>query len=138
MPRRAKVEGVIRRSGRCNHLYSDVRAEPDFSRNFKLICPVQTSPKKYSAFVVGQISATSSPHPARTRGVSRSSRTWGEMRWTRMRSWRTACDADGEVVWSCSPVLFSSGKEREKLIKIKIFGDLGSQRKRPARTRQAQ
>src|SRR5260370_25417557 len=73
--RRAKAEGVIHRSDGCNHLYSDVRAEPNFSRNFKLICPVQTSPKKYSAFAVGQISATSSRHPARTRGVSRSSRT---------------------------------------------------------------
>jgi hypothetical protein len=68
MPRRAKAEGVIRRSSGCNHLYSDVRVEPDFSRNFKLICPVQISPKKYSAFVVGQISATSSRHPAQPEG----------------------------------------------------------------------
>jgi hypothetical protein len=34
-------------------------------------------------------------------------------------------DADGEVVWSCSPVLFSFAKEPIKLIKTKGFGQIG-------------
>jgi hypothetical protein len=32
--------------------------------------------------------------------------------------------ADGEVVWSCNPVLFSFAKERIKHLKIKAFGDM--------------
>jgi hypothetical protein len=32
--------------------------------------------------------------------------------------------ADGEVVWSCSQVLFSSAKERRKRIKTKGFRDI--------------
>src|SRR5438094_3933340 len=51
---------------------------------------VQSYPKKYSAFATGQITAITSPiHPGK-RGVSRSSRTRGWMRWTqrrRARSW---------------------------------------------------
>jgi len=37
---------------------------------------------------------------ANTRGVSRSSRTWCGMRWTRMWLLTSATEADGEVVWS--------------------------------------
>ena len=52
--------------------------------------PVQSHPKKHSAFAVGQItSIISAIHPGK-RGVSRSSRTRGWMRWTqrrRARSW---------------------------------------------------
>ncbi len=43
-----------------------------------------------------------SSHPGK-RGVSRSSRTRGGMRWTRACRWRTALLADGEVVWSWRP-----------------------------------
>jgi len=32
-------------------------------------------------------------------GRSRSSRTRDGMQWTLMCRWRTACEADGEVVW---------------------------------------
>ena len=35
-----------------------------------------------------------------TRGASRSSRTWVEMRWTPIAQSTNAHDADGEVVWS--------------------------------------
>jgi hypothetical protein len=38
--------------------------------------------------------------PPDERGVSRSSRTRGGMRWTRMALETRAPDADGEVVWS--------------------------------------
>ena len=48
--------------------------------------PVQPPLQKYSAFPVGQIISTSSPRPVPQRGGSRSSRTRGGMRWTRMRS----------------------------------------------------
>jgi hypothetical protein len=34
-------------------------------------------------------------------------------------------DAYGEVVWSCSPVLFSFSKERKKRLETKGFGDIG-------------
>ena len=37
--------------------------------------------------------------PVPQRGVSRSSRTWGGMRWTRMALLTRAPEADGEVVW---------------------------------------
>src|SRR3954464_9532052 len=52
--------------------------------------PVQPRSKKYSASTLGQITAITPPiHPGK-RGVSRSSRTRGWMRWTqrrRARSW---------------------------------------------------
>jgi hypothetical protein len=38
--------------------------------------------------------------PSHLRGVSRSSRARGGMRWTRMVLLTRAPDADGEVVWS--------------------------------------
>jgi hypothetical protein len=38
--------------------------------------------QKYSAFVLTQISRTTSPVSRQMRGASRSSRTRGEMRWT--------------------------------------------------------
>jgi hypothetical protein len=41
--------------------------------------PVQPSPKKYSAFAVGQITATDSPIPSRSEGRSPSSRTLGRV-----------------------------------------------------------
>src|SRR5205807_8806969 len=34
---------------------------------------------------------------------SRSSRTWGGMRWTRRRRKTSVAQADGKVVWSCHP-----------------------------------
>jgi len=55
-----------------------------------LMLAVQPHPKKYSASTLGQITAITPPiHPGK-RGVSRSSRTRGWMRWTqrrRARSW---------------------------------------------------
>jgi antitoxin VapB len=47
-----------------------VRAETIFRCNFNVIWAVQTCRKKYCACPVGQISATSSPHPGPQRGVS--------------------------------------------------------------------
>ena len=64
--------------------------QPNFLNQIKLILPVQPHPKKHSAIAVGQIIAIiSAIHPGK-RGVSRSSRTRGWMRWTqrrRARSW---------------------------------------------------
>src|ERR1700676_1323221 len=46
------------------------------------------------------------------RGADReSSRTCGEMRWTRKLRLTSAADADGEVVWSWRPTLASSWRE---------------------------
>jgi hypothetical protein len=51
--------------------------------------PVQPASKKYSAFPVGQISATSSRHPASQEGRMRNRHeTRGGMRWTRQRARR--------------------------------------------------
>jgi hypothetical protein len=51
--------------------------------------PVQPRAKKYSAFPVGQISATSSRHPASQEGRMRNRHeTRGGMRWTRQRARR--------------------------------------------------
>jgi hypothetical protein len=50
----------------------------------------------------------------------------------------SALEADGKVVWSCSPVLFSLAKNHRKRIKTKSFRDFDWQRKLPARMRRAQ
>jgi hypothetical protein len=74
----------------CRRQRLALRAWPDFFNRISLMLPVQSHPKKYSASFVGQITAiTSRVHPGK-RGVSRSSRTRGWMRWTqrrRARSW---------------------------------------------------
>jgi hypothetical protein len=46
---------------------------------------VQPLCEKYSASLLTQITGSFHAIPSRKRGVSRSSRTWGGMRWTRMR-----------------------------------------------------
>ncbi|HET9584580.1 MAG TPA: hypothetical protein VFP38_11075, partial [Bradyrhizobium sp.] len=74
----------------CNAVVLALRVQRDLLNQINLMLPVQPHPKKYSAFAVGQIIAIVSPiHPGK-RGVSRSSRTRGWMRWTqrrRARSW---------------------------------------------------
>jgi hypothetical protein len=59
------------------------RAEKKFSFGFKLIPPVQSHLKKYSASRLTQITSIFFAIPPHSRGVSRSSRTRGGMRWTR-------------------------------------------------------
>jgi hypothetical protein len=73
----------------------------------RLFChsAVQPHCKKYLASSFGRNSFIDSAVPPHERGVSRSSRTRGWMRWTRERQARTIArtnDAltDGEVVWS--------------------------------------
>ena len=74
---------------------------------WQLICPSGVFPvhpprEKYSAFAVGQISATSLRHPVPTRGAYRDRHG----RWARdaMDAFGDAltngADADGEVVWA--------------------------------------
>jgi hypothetical protein len=55
-----------------------VRVETDLSNRINVICPVQTSREKYSAFAVGQISDLNPPVSPDKRGGSRSSRN---VRW---------------------------------------------------------
>jgi hypothetical protein len=66
------------------------RVQPNFLNQINLMLRVQPHPNKHIPFAVGQIIAIISPiHPGK-RGVSRSSRTRGWMRWTqrrRARSW---------------------------------------------------
>jgi hypothetical protein len=70
-------------------------------RRFNVICPVQSHLKKYSDSILTQITSITLAVPSHLRGVSRSSRTRGGMRWTRAALLtRCAWLADGEVVWS--------------------------------------
>jgi hypothetical protein len=46
-----------------------LHVKTNLSNRINVICPVQTSPKKYFAFAVGQIGATSLPHPFPARGA---------------------------------------------------------------------
>ena len=76
----------------------DVRVAAKFLKPFKLIWPVQISPKKYFPFPRRQISRICEPsHPQR--GGSRSSRTRVEMRWTRQRRarWSSQGGSDRSV-----------------------------------------
>jgi hypothetical protein len=59
---------------------------------------VQPISKKYSASRAAQISPITPPVSS-TKGALATSRTRGEMRWTRMAQLTLAPDADGEVVW---------------------------------------
>jgi len=61
--------------------------------------PVQPFAEKYSAFVLTQISRITPPVSPQDEGRSRTSRTRGEMRWTREPRLTCAPDAYGEVVW---------------------------------------
>jgi len=54
-----------------------LRRNKKFPNYFKLICPVQPRAQKQTASRKTQISPRNSAIPARKRGVSRSSRTWG-------------------------------------------------------------
>ena len=75
-------------------------SEPNFSKHFNLILSVQSWLKKFSTLPVAQIISTSPRVSSHKRGGSRSSRTRGGMRWTRMVLLTRVLDADGEVVWS--------------------------------------
>ena len=65
----------------------------------KSLKPVQSSSKKYSASRATQITSIT-PRISSTQGALATSRTRGEMRWTRMVQLTLAPVADGEVVWS--------------------------------------
>ena len=57
----------------------------DLLKRINLICPVQSHLQKFSASPLTQIKSISLAVPPHLRGVSRSSRTRGWMRWTRQR-----------------------------------------------------
>jgi hypothetical protein len=61
---------------------------------------VQSHLQKYSCSRLTQITTISCAVSSHSRGVSRSSRTRGGMRWTRAARLTKRADADGEVVWS--------------------------------------
>ena len=56
-----------------------------FSNNFKLICPVQPRPQKYSASRETQITPTTPAIRPEKRGVGHRHERWGGLRWTRQR-----------------------------------------------------
>jgi hypothetical protein len=103
----------------------------------KSVNSVQPLAKKYSAFAVGQISATSSPRPCPARGaVARRHERGAGMRWTRQRrranvrravfreratARRTnGAKAYGKTVWSRHPLLVPSCRWRHRSDRIGI------------------
>ena len=62
--------------------------------------PVQSSPEKYFAFPVGQISATSSRHPVPMRGAFRDRHERGMGCGGRSGARDERANAYGEAVWS--------------------------------------
>jgi hypothetical protein len=79
---------------------TDLRAQPNLLNGIKLMLPVQSHLQKYSGSLLTQITCISHAVSSRWRGVSRSSRTRGGMRWTQGALLTKAPTADGEVVWS--------------------------------------
>ena len=62
-----------------------LRDASDLLNGIKLMLAVQSSLQKYFGFRAPQITSRTLAVPPHTRGVSRSSRTRGGMRWTRQR-----------------------------------------------------
>jgi hypothetical protein len=92
--------------------------------------PVQSPRKKYFAFSESQISRSVHAVPLLQRGVSRTSRTWGGMRWTQWRRKTGGADADGKIVWSWRP---DAGA---KFLRSKLLRSDGGKRARsPGRSR---
>src|ERR1700722_8786445 len=89
-----------------------VRAEGKFSFGFNAIPPVQSYLKKYSSSRPTQITSIFPPIPPHSRGVSRSSRTRGGMRWTRaaLLTRARACGRRSRVV--LAPLAFKSRGRR--------------------------
>jgi hypothetical protein len=80
---------------------SGIQVEKKFPCNFKLILPVQSSPKKFSPSRFTQITSTSSAIPRSKEGrFAIVTDVECGMRWTRLVLLTRALDADGEVVWS--------------------------------------
>jgi hypothetical protein len=78
-----------------------MRVEKKFSCNFKLILPVQSSPKKFFPSRFTQITFISSAILRSKEGRFAIVTDVGcGMRWTRLVLLTRALDADGEVVWS--------------------------------------
>jgi hypothetical protein len=77
-----------------------LRAGAILLRQFKLCLPVQSLHQKYFDSHPRQITCLSVAVSSHWRGGSRSSRTRGGMRWTRMALETKALEADGEAVWS--------------------------------------
>ena len=71
-----------------NHRSAPLRQCAIFSSIFKLICPVQPRPQKYSASSRPQITLTTPAIPSRKRGVGHRHERWGGLRWTRQRQAR--------------------------------------------------
>src|SRR5258708_40281142 len=83
-------------SGQGNRVFQ----KPNLLKRINVIWAVQSLLKKYSGFQFTQITSRTSSVSSHSRGVSRSSRTRGGMRWTRAALLTNSSDADGEVVWS--------------------------------------
>src|ERR1700680_4088408 len=72
-----------------------MRDTADLSKRINVICPVQPCLQKYFRSRLTQITSISLAVLPHMRGVSRSSRTRGGMRWTRQRWVTNGADADG-------------------------------------------
>jgi hypothetical protein len=81
--------------------YRNVPGPPDPAPDGQIThMPVHPLRQKYFSFPQTQITGLSTAVPSLLRGVSRSSRTWGGMWWTRVALLTNSADADGEAVWS--------------------------------------
>ena len=126
-----KLTGPVRWRLRLNpaHLYASgqtreggstppLREIVNLLNRFNLICPVQSRLQKFCCSRLTQISCISPAVSSPRRGVSRSSRTRGGMRWTRQRrawkgiaGWASACErspsrrrpAQARTAKSCGP-----------------------------------
>ena len=110
---------------------ADLRAQLNLLNRIKLMLSVQSPLQKYSCSLLTQITHISRTVPSRWRGVSRSSRTRGGMRWTRVAlltkalGLRTAKSRGPDT-----PTLVSSSREAKLL-----GGDGGKQARSPGRAR---
>jgi hypothetical protein len=80
-----------------------LRATADLLRRIRLMLAVQSCFEKYSAFAVGQITFTSSPRPAPTRGALAIVTNAGRDAMDADAPLTNGDEADGEVVWSRHP-----------------------------------
>jgi hypothetical protein len=78
-----------------------MRLNRNFLNQLNVIWVVQSSCKKFFAFLVGQITFTTSPRFFPARGAFRDRHgRWEEMWWTSRHCWTGNTCSDGEVVWS--------------------------------------
>jgi len=106
-----------------------LRAQPNLLNRIKLMLPVQSSLQKYSDSILTQITSITLAVSSHIRGVSRSSRTRGGMRWTRAALLTSALTCGRR-----SRVVLTSRRWRQ-VGERDFTGDGGKQARSPGRAR---